>query len=798
MIHPARYALRQPLATVQKRADPTDRRRGISRPLRVGFLRLRHVEWGTAGRDKGAGGGVAGPALLWAGTSASTPGCRGRATIPARRNSRSQGYSSSTSFKGLSAYIGGCTGRRPCRSSINGVNLPALQGGAIGSMTNDTGIASGGGTDRPVRLNLLGGFRLDVNGQAVFGLPLKARALLAYLAVSRGRPVTRDKIAELLWPGQDADRARNSLRQLLYTFYRTCPGELRVLIDRDGELSIDLDLVDCDAVSLLSGDVDGEVEKLRAVAAQYDGPLLDGLRTVSEDFDDWLAVMRSALEARVLTLCAGLVEAAMTSRHYADAVTAAEQMVAIDPLREDSHRLLMRALGAAGRRSDAIRHFARLRDLLRRELDVEPAPETRAVVDGLSQADVPDRPVPAARVADNRRPMIAVLPFDQFGEKVLAKHLSDGLVADVISQLSGLRDLSVISHGSTMDLPGDARPLELSRNLGARYVVRGGVRRAHDEIRLTTELVDGESGAVVGSFIATVSDRFSFTDQDRIVAHTVNTLAPRVQDLELQRIRGRRPNSLSAYEKTLLARSLMTSSDEIEYAEAKSLIDDVIALEPSYAEAYALAADWHGVLIAEGRGETERESGIAEVERLARTALRLDGNNIRALVFYGHRRSLFHRDYAGAKDLFRRALEVAPHSTDALRWSSLTYSFVGEAEEAVRRASKALELSPRDRDAHSFLLALCLAHYTAGAFETAADFGLRAMATPPVLPSTGGWTAASLVAAGREREARDVARLTMEMSPQRRVRTIVARHPYAEAERRAAYGRHLLAAGFPE
>jgi adenylate cyclase len=329
-----------------------------------------------------------------------------------------------------------------------------------------------------------------------------------------------------------------------------------------------------------------------------------------------------------------------------------------------------------------------------------------------------------------------------------------------------------------------------------RYIVRGSLRGVSGDVRLTTELVDSNSSLVLGSCIVTITDKFSFSDQDRLVAQTVNALAPRVGEKELERIRGKRPSSLSAYEKILLARLQMRTVDNSDFKGALTLLDEAIVEEPTFAEAYSLLADWYGLAAAERI--SDRKEYILKSEALAKNALRYDPCNVRALTFYAHRRSLFHRDFETSCSLFERALTTAPNSALVLRWSSLTYAFLGEADEAINRAERALSLSPRDIDAHSFYMAIVAAYYTAGKFDIAADYSQLAMSAYPILPSSGGWAAASLAAAGRLSEARAIALDTMAAQPARRVRDIIDRHPYSDPKMRQLYGRHLLAAGFPE
>jgi tetratricopeptide (TPR) repeat protein len=356
----------------------------------------------------------------------------------------------------------------------------------------------------------------------------------------------------------------------------------------------------------------------------------------------------------------------------------------------------------------------------------------------------------------------------------------------------------VISHGSTYGLRDPyIEPHEIGRKLNARYLVMGRIRRGGDRLRLTTELTEAETGQIVYSHTDDADVALTFDDQDRIVARLVNTLVPQVRETELRRIRGRRPNVLSVYEKILLSREHIVLVNRDGFDKAKKLLDEVIQEDPGYGEAYALAAEWHSTMIGEG-WSTDRAGGIAAVERLSRTALSLDNCNLRALVSYGYRRSLHHRDYSGAKSMLQQALDAAPCLASAWALSGLCFAHAGDATEAVRRATRALELSPYDREAYKFFHALCVAHYTGGDYEMAAEWGLRAIAEKAVWRGAGGYTAASLAAIGRLREAREVAAQTMAGLPGRRISIVLANLPYRDADRLRVYGEHLRAAGFPD
>jgi adenylate cyclase len=270
-----------------------------------------------------------------------------------------------------------------------------------------------------------------------------------------------------------------------------------------------------------------------------------------------------------------------------------------------------------------------------------------------------------------------------------------------------------------------------------------------------------------------------------------------VRERELRRIRGQRPRMLSVYEKILLSREHILELNKATFGEAKTLLDEVIEEDPGYGEAYALSAEWHGTMIGE-RWSADRAGGLAEVERLNRTALSLDNCNLRALLSFGHRRSMSHRDQPSAMRMFEQALDVAPSSATAWALSGLCFAYAGDASEAVRRTTRAYELSPYDREAYKFYHALCVAHYTNGNYQSAVDWGLRALAEKTAWRGTRGFTAAALAAQQRLDDAREIVAQLRQQSPDRRLSAVLNDLPYRDAAQVRLYGEHLRAAGYPE
>ena len=145
----------------------------------------------------------------------------------------------------------------------------------------------------------------------------------------------------------------------------------------------------------------GSTGDLRQAAELYEGDLLDGLGVHDPAFEDWLSVERSRLRGVAI----GVLDRLTAGLAGAEAVAVGQRLVALDPLREASHRALMRAYAGAGEKALALQHYARCRDLLRAELGVAPASETEELRQRLLREEGTG-PAPAERAAPKAAPIV--------------------------------------------------------------------------------------------------------------------------------------------------------------------------------------------------------------------------------------------------------------------------------------------------------------------------------------------------------------------------------------------------------
>jgi DNA-binding SARP family transcriptional activator len=231
----------------------------------------------------------------------------------------------------------------------------------------------------PVHVSILGPLVIEFAGQKP-KLPRKAQALLGYLAAHKGAAVTREVLADLLWPYQASEQARHSLRNCLLEIRRHL-GPSAVAAD----FSHCRLLAACDIAEFEALAASEDIGDLECFAALYRGELLHDVVIDSESWAEWLAPERQRLADLASAGLFRLAKLASAAGDHRTAIANARRVIQIEPFCEVAHRLLMHALAAAARSPEALRHYRELVELLKAELDIRPDPETTALRDKIYQ-----------------------------------------------------------------------------------------------------------------------------------------------------------------------------------------------------------------------------------------------------------------------------------------------------------------------------------------------------------------------------------------------------------------------------
>ncbi|MBW3620314.1 MAG: SARP family transcriptional regulator [Actinobacteria bacterium] len=232
-------------------------------------------------------------------------------------------------------------------------------------------------TSRGPRISLLGGFGLS-DGRVDVAIAEGPQRLLAFLAL-RKRPVRRTLAAGALWPDVTQEHAGSSLRS---TLARLDAGARSALVVTASQLAIaDRITVDLWESEALARRLAGPHESLtvdRSSSAEVDALSSDIL---PDWYEDWVIVEAEAWRLRRFHALETLADDLRVEGSFGQASVAAQAAIDADPLRESPRAALIRVHMAEGNVSDAIREFARYRELLERELGLEPTPRLQALLD---------------------------------------------------------------------------------------------------------------------------------------------------------------------------------------------------------------------------------------------------------------------------------------------------------------------------------------------------------------------------------------------------------------------------------
>ena len=191
------------------------------------------------------------------------------------------------------------------------------------------------------------------------------------------------------------------------------------------------------------------------------------------------------------------------------------------------------------------------------------------------------------------KPSIAVLPFQNMSGDPEQDYFADGMVEEIITALSRIRWLFVVARNSSFTYKGQSPDVnQVGRELGVRYVLEGSVRKAAGRVRITGQLIDAFSGAHLWAdrFDGSLEDVFEL--QDRVAISIAGVIEPTLQAAEMRSAVGRPTNDLTAYDLYLRARSVASTYERENFAQALDLLGQAITREPRYGAALALAATY--------------------------------------------------------------------------------------------------------------------------------------------------------------------------------------------------------------
>ena len=358
-----------------------------------------------------------------------------------------------------------------------------------------------------------------------------------------------------------------------------------------------------------------------------------------------------------------------------------------------------------------------------------------------------------------------MLPFTNMSGDPEQEYFSDGITEDIITDLSKVEALAVTARNTTFALKGKVMDVsEAARQLRVSHVLEGSVRRAGTRVRITAQLIDGNSGHHLWAerYDRDLDDIFAL--QDEIARAIVDALKIRLMPAERAAIGKRTTENVEAYQYYLMGRQHFLRLGRRNHLSARRLYQRALEIDPDYARARAGLALAEGMLLRSGdpsanavtlRAEAERalalDSTLAEAHvadamahlqkeqiefasAACRRAIALDPNLYEAHRTLGDVLRM-DRNFAEAARAYEKAAEVDRNSYVALCMLWDCRKTLGDEEEAhritgevLRRIEKAMQLYPDDAAAYAYG---CYLLHNLGLNDRALEWARRAITIDP-------------------------------------------------------------------
>jgi DNA-binding SARP family transcriptional activator/TolB-like protein len=403
-----------------------------------------------------------------------------------------------------------------------------------------------------------------------------------------------------------------------------------------------------------------------------------------------------------------------------------------------------------------------------------------------------------ARIAGPRiLPAIAVVPFSVSSIESNKAVIGQLLAHEIIARLSQAREFDVISRMSTRAFCGrSARLSDIAAWLRADYALWGNCDVRGDRLSIQFELANARSETVIwaGSQVVPLSAvQEGYAD---IVGHIAAETCASVLVHELARTQSRPLETLENYSLLMAAINLIHRTAPGGFTRARKALELLAERLPHHPLPQAWMAQWHVMKVGQGWADDVAAEGRLALD-CARRASDSDPSCSIAIAMDGWVHTHLLKRFDIAAERLELAVEVNPNDSIAWLFKGTLHSFLGQGEEAVQAAERALRLSPLDPRRSYYDCLAASAYCAANSFERAIELGKRSLRVNRLHSSTLRSLTCSLALSGRVDEARQMAAELMKLEPNLTVSGYLARHPAASFWTGKAWAEALRLAGVP-
>ena len=297
---------------------------------------------------------------------------------------------------------------------------------------------------------------------------------------------------------------------------------------------------------------------------------------------------------------------------------------------------------------------------------------------------------------------IAVLPFESLSEDKANAYFANGVQDEILTDLARIADLKVISRTSVMHYrSGIARNLrEIGEQLGVAHVLEGSVQRAGNRVRVNAQLVDARTDRHLWAqtYDRDLADVFAI--QSEIAKTIADQLQAKLSPSEKSAIERPPTNDIAAFGLYTRAENLLLTAGEsgagkADFLQAIDLLNQAVARDPSFFQAYCRLAEAHDGLYNAGYDHTSARLALADAAIEAASRMRPNAGE----THLARARNIYqgYRDYNGALAELELARQTLPNDSRVFELTGyIQRRQPGRYEEATRTLERAIELDPRN------------------------------------------------------------------------------------------------------
>ena len=294
----------------------------------------------------------------------------------------------------------------------------------------------------------------------------------------------------------------------------------------------------------------------------------------------------------------------------------------------------------------------------------------------------------------NKKPKFAILPFVNTSKDEDSGFLVDGIVEDLITEFSMMREFDILSRQTSVNFKDENQDIkEFSKKFDLDFIVTGGIRASGKRVRINIELSDANDESIIWSnkYDRVLEDIFDL--QDEIVRKISIALLGEIEISSLQRSKRKPTENISSYEYLLRGKENHHKFTKEANQEALQNFDKAIEADAGNAQAYAWKVCTLGQAMFRGFSERKMEEIFADAKQNIDKALELNEND-----FECHRMLsavyLSNHDYLLAEDHGRKAFNMVPNDPRVLSGYGEVLVRIGKVEKGLELLNKAFELDP--------------------------------------------------------------------------------------------------------